>query len=79
MNITEALPLVRKYTARPGNGAGGALHIVLDDGNVTDGDVKFCISHAREMGDSEGERLAEILLSMSKTQRKKLAVLSLRG
>jgi hypothetical protein len=50
----------------------GSLHIVLDDGNVRDEDVQFCIDRAESNGDSEGAELGRILLRMSKTQRKKL-------
>lgn len=60
------------YREKPGNGAWGSLHIVLDDGNVTDDDVRFCIDWAEHNGDSDGKRLGEVLLRMSKTQRKKL-------
>ena len=71
--IPEVLPLVRAYYALPGNGAGGSLHIVLDDQNVDDADVQFCLDHARERGDEPGVTLATLLLAMSKTQRKKLS------
>ena len=67
--IPEVIERFRAYQERPGNGAWGSLHIVLDDGNVTDSDVAFCIDVARDKGDEEGEALARILLRMSKTQR----------
>lgn len=50
----------------------GSMHIVLDDDNVEDSSVQFCIDYAREKGDAEGERLARILLTMSRTQRLRL-------
>jgi hypothetical protein len=53
--------------------AGGALHIVLDDGNIGDDSVRFCIDGAREDGDRFGELLASVLLKMSKTQRDALS------
>lgn len=71
--IPEVLPLVRAYYAK-GNYAGGALHIVLEDGNVKDSDVRFCISWARQENDADGLALAELLLKMSKTQRIKLCM-----
>jgi hypothetical protein len=52
--------------------AWGALHIVLDDGNVENKHVRFCIQSAESEGDTEGLELARILLRMSKTQRLKL-------
>lgn len=72
--VPEVLPLVWHYRDHyEHGGAGGSLHIVLDDGNVEDSHVEFCRQFAIEHGDSEGEKLAEILLRMSKTQRSKLA------
>lgn len=70
--VPEVLPLVRAYYAKDGNGAGGSLHVVLDDGNVEDHFVEFCMEEARKMGDVAGVALAELLLGMSKTQRRKL-------
>lgn len=68
----EALPLVRDYYAKPGNKLGGNLHMVLDDGRVEDVDVELCLAQAQEAGDEEGERLARLILGMSRTQRLKL-------
>jgi hypothetical protein len=76
--IPEVLPLVHAYRDKPGNEVGGNLHIVLADGNVSDADVEFCRFAAREAGDMEGEILACILATMSKTQRKKIARLFFR-
>lgn len=70
--LDKVLPLVREYYARPGNGAGGSLHIVLDDGNISDDHVRFCIKWAEERGDTSGVELGNLILRMSKTQRKKL-------
>ena len=70
--INHVLPLVRAYYAKAGNGVGGSLHIVLEDGNVTDDNVRYCLNWAREHGDTDGVRLAELLLRMSKTQRLRL-------
>jgi hypothetical protein len=60
------------YKNRPGNGAWGSLHVVLDDNNVEDHFVAWTIEHATERGDTEGAELARILLSMSRTQRLKI-------
>lgn len=69
----EVAPMVRAYYGKPGNEAGGALHVVLDDCNVDDASVAFCVNEAIEQGDADGEALARKLLAMSKTQRRKLA------
>lgn len=62
----------RKYYALPDNGVGGSLHIVLDDDNIENHHIQWCIEHAQEKGDVEGVRLGNLLLKASKTQRKRL-------
>jgi hypothetical protein len=71
--ISDILPLVKEYRDKDGNGVGGNLHIVLDDGNINDSDIKFCLERAIETNDVDGIKLAEILLNMSKTQRSKIS------
>lgn len=70
MTLPEVVEDFAEYHAC--NPAWGSLHIVLDDGNVDDASVNCCLEHARDTGDIEGARLAEILLQLSKTQRLKL-------
>lgn len=60
------------YYRQPDNGAWGSLHIVLDDGNVQDDHVAYCVSWAEERSDTEGAALARILLTMSKSQRSRI-------
>ena len=69
--VPEVLPKVHAYRDA-GNFCGGSLHIVLDEGNVHDDHVRHCIDRARENGDQAGVELGEILLRMSRTQRKVL-------
>jgi len=76
--VPEVLPMVRQYYAQ-GHGAGGCLHIVLDDGNVRDDDVRWCLIDPRELSgpfigevDRDAAWLAHVLLRMSRTQRAKL-------
>lgn len=69
-------PLVRAYYAFPGNAAGGNFHLVLDNKNVSDRDVTFCLNQAKIAGDAAGVELGELLIQMSRTQRLKLANLS---
>lgn len=71
--IPEVLPIIKAYRDTPGNGAGGSLHAIFDDGNIRDSDIKWCIEYATKEGDKAGTELGQILLRMSKTQRNKLA------
>ena len=68
--IPEVLPKVQEYYKD--HLAGGNLHIVLDDGNVRDSDVMFCLERAKQKNDIKGIELANLLLRMSTTQRRKL-------
>ena len=70
--IPEVLPFIKDYYSKDGNGVGGSLHIVLDDGNIDDDSVKYCLGCAKKRGDIDGVKIAETLLLMSKTQRKKI-------
>jgi len=71
--VPDVLPIAKAYLAKPGNAVGGSLHIVLDDGNVQDSHVDFCIDCARQRGDEDGVLLATLLRQMSRTQRLKIS------
>jgi hypothetical protein len=71
ITVPDVVDLFRTYHAA--NSSWGSLHIVLEDLNLKNNSVLYCINAAQEKGDREGEDLAWILLSMSKTQRKKIA------
>lgn len=60
--------LVDAYYALPGNGAGGSLHIVLDDGNCERGCVEYCRAYAEQAGDAAGVALADLLLKLTDEQ-----------
>lgn len=55
-----------------GNGS-SCFHIVLENKNIKDGHVQFCRELAVKRNDQEALELADILLSLSKSQRLKLA------
>jgi hypothetical protein len=83
--VIEIAPLVASFYEFEGNGCGGSLHIVLDDGNIEDSHVDYCISYAQGLPetrherdrydlpfDYKGELLGRLLRMMSLTQRGKL-------
>lgn len=70
--VPELIRLAKAYYSIPENRAGGSLHIVLDDGNIDDDDIRHCLDYARAEGDCAGVSLAEQLLKVSKNQRRKL-------
>ena len=48
---------------------GGNLHIVLDDGNVEDGNIYFCQQEAESANDRLGYLIATILRSFTEEER----------
>ena len=77
--VPEVAPIVRALYAR--HSAGCCWHIVLDDGNVDDADVAWCVGWIREQGcaGAECHQLAALLPQMSRTQRLKLGSLPDQG
>lgn len=71
--IPEVIDDFRAYHGKPENGSWGSLHIVMADENVSEGDVRFCLEQAERAGDDDGVRLARVLLSLSRSQRMRLA------
>ncbi len=70
--VTEVLPLVKAFYEKEGNGCGGNLHIVLDDGNIEDDHILYCLGKCKIYFDSDGMVICTLLLKMSKTQRLKI-------
>lgn len=57
------------YGLKDENGAGGNLHIVLDDGNTAGHHVRWTFERCRRRYDSDGEELALDLLELSEAER----------
>lgn len=55
--------LIEKYYDLDNCGCGGSLHIVLDDKNISNGDVDFCYKYAKN--DLFGRKICELLLQLS--------------
>jgi hypothetical protein len=70
--IPEVIPLVKAWYALPGNNVGGIFHVLLDDGNCEQHFAISALKDARELGDPQAIDLAEKLVAMSQTQRRKL-------
>lgn len=68
--VPEVLPLAKAFYED--NPVGGVLHIVLDDGNLHDEHIRFCLTEARKENDTRAIELAELLLRMTMTQRRKV-------
>lgn len=73
--VPEVLPLVHALyrgeapCTRGSGGVGGHLHVVLDDGNVEHGHVRWCLDSAVSDGCGTCADLARLMLRMTPTQR----------
>ena len=70
--VPDVRPLLTEYYAKPDNATGGCFHIVFEDGNYTDADIQHCIDRSHFVGDTDGVKLGELLIQMTRTQRSKL-------
>lgn len=61
--------LIEYYYELPDKGAGGYLHIVLDDGNVDYSCISFCQEQCEENGDTLGYLICDVLLLFSEDER----------
>jgi hypothetical protein len=73
LSIPEVIDDFVAYYLRPENSVWGSLHIVLDDGNIGDGNLEDAIEWAKQRNDPEGERLAKLMMLMSRSQRSRLS------
>lgn len=75
--VPEVEPLVRALYRRGGlGGVGCCLHVMLDYCNTDDETAHWCLIRARENGHADCIELAEKLALMSRTQRRRLALLA---
>jgi hypothetical protein len=66
--VKDVLVIARQYAKSSKTN----LHMVLNNKNIKDDHINYCLEQARKFGDEQGASLAETLLQMSKTQRLKL-------
>jgi hypothetical protein len=65
----EIVEIIKDFYSQEGNGAGGYLHCALDDGNLEDHDIKYCIKFAKEHYDLQAIILGYLLLLLTYEQR----------
>lgn len=68
-NIEIAIEAAKTFYELPGNSCGGALHIVLDDGNIEDDCIEFCRRHCETQSDGFGVLLCDALLALTERER----------
>lgn len=66
MTIAEQYREIYDRTKNPGY---CCLHIVIDDGNVEDGHVRWCLENAASKKHADCEELARFLLTLCPSER----------
>lgn len=60
--------LIAYYYDMPDKAAGGYLHVVLDDGNISHEGILWCQNQCEEKGDTFGYFLCDILMQFSESE-----------
>jgi hypothetical protein len=68
----EIVELIKAFYNEPNNGAGGHLHLVTDDGNLEDDDIRFCIEQAGDNNDLLAMSIGYLLLSLPYKERERI-------
>lgn len=76
LTARELSVLIREYCSIDGNLAGGNCHIVLEDTNIKDEHIHFCIKECITKNDKMGLFIMLTMLNMRKTARLKAIELS---
>lgn len=71
--LPEVIPLVKQWYAEPERAAGDLFHVILEDKNYQQCHATTALENARESGNPQAIELAEKLVAMSATQRRKLS------
>lgn len=69
MSEGELVNAIRGFYNKPGNECGGVLHIALDDGNLSDDNLLFCMAEAKEANDTHAFYLAEEIMKFPYEER----------
>lgn len=64
--------LIEFYYNNLENIVGGNLHIVLDDNNVDDDSIKYCLEDCKRTDDTFGIFLCLVLLQFTEEEREKI-------
>ena len=66
------LKQINQFLSLEGNEVGGNLHIVLDDGNLEDNDIAFCLVRCAINNDFLGYTICANLLHISYEEREEI-------
>lgn len=67
--------LIKNYRSKPGNEAGGCLHLVLSDGNVDNSALKVCEDCAIKEHDEDGYAIITKMKMLKISERQEVVKL----
>jgi len=70
--VPQVLPLVNQLYKTFEGGSGCCLHIVLDDNNINDHFIEYCLEIAEQKQHTFCQTICKLLLQMTLTQRHKI-------
>lgn len=73
-SFDKLILLIKKYYSREGNGAGGNLHIILDDGNMEDDWINYCKQECIKKKDKDGVIICNKLLKLSYKEKQEILI-----
>ena len=68
-DFSSLFTAIKGYYEKDGNSVGGNLHIALDDGNLEDESLSFCLNQALKENDLDGVKLCALMLNLSVLDR----------
>ena len=69
LNFYEQPIAIKQLYDREGGSGGCCLHIVLDDNNIEDGHVAFCVDRAYQQSHEDCKLLSLSMLALTEEQR----------
>jgi hypothetical protein len=72
-SIQDVVPSLLEYYRRDGNDSGGIFHVIVADKNYEQCHAVSALENAQASGDALEIKIAELLIAMSTTQRRKLS------
>ena len=71
LSVESVSRLIKVFYGFSGNGAGGNLHLVLDDKNISKDNIAYCLECSIAEDDKLSEALCRMLLRMNYKDKRK--------
>lgn len=79
MNEKQLKKMIKNYVIKKGNKIEDIMHIILDDGNVSDGHIRDGIVDCEELKDKKGKIILETLFNGYEEEERELLISDIWG